>query len=101
MGALNTRRAAIRRILRGAAKDLLIRLSAMVSGRLTQDLHSAQPIGNAVPVMALDLQSKKLLWKYTPTDRQFPFYSSSAIADGKVVLGGRDKMVHGQVICFG
>ena len=44
--------------------------------------------------MALDLQSKKLLWKYTPTDRQFPFYSSAAIADGKVVLGGRDKMVH-------
>ena len=44
--------------------------------------------------MALDLQSKKLLWKYTPTDRQFPFYSPAAIADGKVVLGGRDKMVH-------
>lgn len=24
--------------------------------------------------MALDLQSKKLLWKYTPKDRQFPFH---------------------------
>ena len=24
-----------------------------------------------------------------PTDRQFPFYSSAAVADGKVVLGGR------------
>ena len=35
--------------------------------------------------MALDLQSKKLLGKYTPKDRQFPFYSSAAIADGKVV----------------
>jgi hypothetical protein len=45
-------------------------------------------------VMALDPQSKKLLWKYTPTDGQFPFYSSAAIADGKVVLAGRDKMVH-------
>jgi hypothetical protein len=45
-------------------------------------------------VMALDLQSEKLLWKDTPKDRQFPFYSSAAIADGKVVLGGRDKMVH-------
>jgi outer membrane protein assembly factor BamB len=44
--------------------------------------------------MALDLQSKKLLWRYTPKDRQFPLYSSAAIADGKVVLGGRDKMVH-------
>ncbi len=45
-------------------------------------------------VMALDLQSKKMLWKYAPKDRQFPFYSSAAVADGKVVLGGRDKMVH-------
>jgi outer membrane protein assembly factor BamB len=44
--------------------------------------------------MALDLQSKKLLWEYTPKDRQFPFYASAAIADGKVVPGGRDTMVH-------
>jgi len=44
--------------------------------------------------LALDLLSQKLLWKDTPKDRQFPFYSSAAIADGKVVLGGRDKMVH-------
>jgi outer membrane protein assembly factor BamB len=38
-------------------------------------------------VMALDLQSNKLLWKYTPTDRQFPFYSSPAIAGGRVFVG--------------
>lgn len=35
-----------------------------------------------------------MLWRYAPKDRQFPFYSSAALADGKVVLGGRDKMVH-------
>ncbi len=41
-------------------------------------------------VLGVDLQSRKVLWRYTPKDRQFPFYSSAAIADGKVVLGGRD-----------
>jgi eukaryotic-like serine/threonine-protein kinase len=45
-------------------------------------------------VMALDLQSHKVLWRYTHPQRQFPFYSSAAVGDGKVVLGGRDKMVH-------
>jgi hypothetical protein len=34
-------------MLRGAAKDLLIRLSAIVSGRLSQDFYSAEPIGDA------------------------------------------------------
>jgi outer membrane protein assembly factor BamB len=33
-------------------------------------------------------------WRYAPKDRQFPFYSSAAVADGKVILGGRDKVVH-------
>src|SRR3989442_15806275 len=32
LGALNARRAAIRRIVRGAAKDLLMRLSEILSG---------------------------------------------------------------------
>jgi len=35
-----------------------------------------------------------VVWRYQPKDRQFPFYSSAAIADGKVILGGRDKVVH-------
>ena len=46
-------------------------------------------------VLAVDLKARKQVWRYAPTDRQFPFYSSAAIADGTVVLGGRDKMVHG------
>lgn len=45
-------------------------------------------------VLAVDLAAKKVLWRYTHPRRQFPFYSSAAVADGKVVLGGRDKMVH-------
>src|SRR5438552_718312 len=49
LGALNTRRAAIRRILRGAAKDFLIRLSGIVSGCVAQGLYSVQPAGDVVP----------------------------------------------------
>jgi outer membrane protein assembly factor BamB len=45
-------------------------------------------------VLGVDLQAKKILWRYENQERQFPFYSSAALADGKVVLGGRDKFVH-------
>jgi eukaryotic-like serine/threonine-protein kinase len=51
--------------------------------------------------MALDLQSKKLLWKYTPTDRQFPFYSSAAIAGGRVFVGSYDGRVYGLDVASG
>jgi glucose dehydrogenase len=42
-------------------------------------------------VLAVDLAAKKVAWRYAPKDRQFPFYSSAAIAGGKVILGGRDR----------
>ncbi|MBI4475151.1 MAG: PQQ-binding-like beta-propeller repeat protein [Acidobacteria bacterium] len=45
-------------------------------------------------VLALDLKARKVLWRYSHPDRTFPFYSSAAIANGRVILGGRDKFVH-------
>ena len=45
-------------------------------------------------VLSVNLQSRQLVWRYENKQRQFPFYSSAALADGKVVLGGRDKLVH-------
>jgi len=45
-------------------------------------------------VLSVDLQSRQVVWRYENKQRQFPFYSSAALADGKVVLGGRDKLVH-------
>lgn len=45
-------------------------------------------------VVALDLKARRRLWLYSHPTRQFPFYSSPAVAEGRVVLGGRDKMVH-------
>lgn len=45
-------------------------------------------------VVSLNLKLKKQTWVYTHPQRQFPFYSSAALFNGRVVIGGRDKMVH-------
>ncbi len=46
-------------------------------------------------VVAVDLAARRVVWRYEYPERQFPFYSSAALIDGKVILGGRDKVVHG------
>jgi hypothetical protein len=45
-------------------------------------------------VLAVDLATKRVLWRYKNPERQFPFYASAAVAADRVVLGGRDKRVH-------
>ena len=45
-------------------------------------------------VIGINMKSRKLLWQYRHPQRQFPFYSSAAVSQGRVVIGGRDKMVH-------
>lgn len=45
-------------------------------------------------VLAVDLDARKFLWRYRHPERNFPFYASAAVADGRVFVGGRDKMVH-------
>ena len=45
-------------------------------------------------VIAVDFRNQKYLWRYQHPTRHFPFYSSAAVDDGKVVVGGRDKLIH-------
>jgi len=45
-------------------------------------------------VLAIDIKSRDIVWRYTDPTRQFPYYSSAALSGGLLVLGGRDKMVH-------
>ncbi|HBY58222.1 MAG TPA: serine/threonine protein kinase, partial [Solibacterales bacterium] len=45
-------------------------------------------------VIGLDLKAKKIAWRYEHPQRKFPYSSSAAYANGKVLIGGRDKMVH-------
>ena len=45
-------------------------------------------------MLAIDIKARKILWRYENPNRQFPFYSSAALADGRVIVGSRDKLVH-------
>lgn len=46
-------------------------------------------------VLGVNLSERKISWRYEHPQRKFPFYSSAAVTASRIVLGGRDKMVHG------
>ena len=46
-------------------------------------------------VLMVNLTAHRVAWRYEHPQRKFPFYSSAAVTENRVVLGGRDKMVHG------
>jgi eukaryotic-like serine/threonine-protein kinase len=45
-------------------------------------------------VLAIDLKKRTVVWRYSQPDAQFPYYSSAALSNGRVIVGGRDKIVH-------
>lgn len=45
-------------------------------------------------VLGIDLAAGKVVWAYANPERRFPFYSSAALSADRVVIGGRDKLVH-------
>jgi len=45
--------------------------------------------------LGVDLGQHKVVWRYEHPERKFPYYSSAAVTATRVVVGGRDKMVHG------
>ena len=46
-------------------------------------------------MLGVDLKAKKIVWTYKHPERNFPFYSSAALSGTRLIVGGRDKMVHG------
>jgi eukaryotic-like serine/threonine-protein kinase len=46
-------------------------------------------------VLMVNLKDRSIGWRYEHPQRKFPFYSSAAVFQDRIVLGGRDKMVHG------
>src|SRR5215216_3098291 len=46
-------------------------------------------------VLSVDLAQKQIAWRYEHPQRKFPFYSSAAVTSSRIVVGGRDKMIHG------
>ena len=45
-------------------------------------------------VLGVSLTERKIVWQYEHPQRKFPFYSSAAVTPTRIVLGGRDKLVH-------
>lgn len=45
-------------------------------------------------VLMVNLKDRSVGWRYQDPVRKFPFYSSAAVFQDRIVLGGRDKMVH-------
>jgi eukaryotic-like serine/threonine-protein kinase len=45
-------------------------------------------------VLGLDLQQRAIEWSYRHPTRSFPYYSSAAVTNDRVIVGGRDKIVH-------
>lgn len=45
-------------------------------------------------VLALDLTRRSVVWRYGQQDEGFPYYSSAALDGGRLIVGGRDKLVH-------
>jgi len=46
-------------------------------------------------VLGVNLSQRKIAWVYEHPERKFPFYSSAAVTSTRIVIGGRDKLVHG------
>jgi outer membrane protein assembly factor BamB len=45
-------------------------------------------------VLCINLRQQANQWVYRHPTRSFPFYSSAAVTEERVVVGGRDKIVH-------
>jgi outer membrane protein assembly factor BamB len=45
-------------------------------------------------VLAIDLTRRTVAWRYSQPDTEFPYYSSAALDGNRLILGGRDKLVH-------
>jgi eukaryotic-like serine/threonine-protein kinase len=46
-------------------------------------------------VLMVSLTDHRVGWRYEDPQLKFPYYSSVAVTTNRVVVGGRDKMVHG------
>jgi eukaryotic-like serine/threonine-protein kinase len=45
-------------------------------------------------VLMVSLKDHQIVWRYEHPQRKFPYYSSAAVLNTRIVVGGRDKLVH-------
>jgi outer membrane protein assembly factor BamB len=86
--------------------DSYIHVLQLADGKETRQIESEAYIASTVAVMdgfgyvgnygnlvmAFDPATGETKWKYH--DRNFPYYSSAALTEDRVVIGGRDKRLH-------
>jgi outer membrane protein assembly factor BamB len=45
-------------------------------------------------VLAVDLERRAVLWRYSQAEESFPYYASAAVFGNFIIVGSRDKSVH-------
>ena len=75
-------------------QDYEINLGAYAGASAALREHYAYVGTFANEVLCLNLQKRLPEWTYRHPTRSFPFYSSAAVTHDRVVLGGRDKLIH-------
>lgn len=91
-----------------AGCDSLLHTIDVNTGKKISQLEIADPTGvtpaavggllyfgtQGAKVLAVDWKQNKIVWSYEHFKRKSPYQSSPAVAEGIVVIGGRDRMVH-------
>ena len=62
------------------------------SPAISQDRVYCGTYGTEILGVALD--TAEIAWRYRHPKRRFPFFASAALTEDRVIIGGRDKMVH-------
>jgi eukaryotic-like serine/threonine-protein kinase len=44
--------------------------------------------------LAIDWKQRQIVWTYRDPKREYPYHSSAAVKDDRIVVGGQDKQVH-------
>ena len=74
-------------------KDIPLGSFLIASPAIVGNLAFVGTYGNEV--LAVNRTTGDVAWRYSPGNGEFPFHSSAAVTEKLVVLGGRDKLVHG------
>ena len=91
-----------------AGCDGLLRVIDIVSGKEESQIELGAYVGASAAVhqmrvyvgtyesqvLCIDLTAKEIVWGYEHPQRKFPYFASPSVTPERVIVAGRDKMVH-------
>jgi len=91
-----------------AGCDSLLHVIDINTGKAVNKLDIGGPTGNAAAVsgdylyfgsqsnfvLGINWKTPEIVWEFKSEGRKSPYQSSAAVAEGLVILGGRDRVVH-------